>query len=347
MIIFARQVQPFGLSALGEVVGTVALTVAALVAAGILVAGFLAERRGTGRVSALSRWAARAADGRGPLWEPLPFGAVLAGLGLALLGWRALLAGGPVHAFGTDLVVLGLIAAMLGGVLAGALAHPPAMVAEHEPDQIAHPAPAHAVVRHTRLGAGPVSAPVIVVAGLVALLATPVAAAGRLVGGVAANDATAHQVVVTAVLVICAGAWGLVIEGRSAAAGVGVPRPRRVDVAEVAAGTSVLLAGSVLLDGGVPRVVVAAVGAVALVVVRARAGTGSAVLTAMAAIVLRLGAATLVWAFGAPVAPLAWQALLASVGIEAAAALLSVIGGRQLAGGASAPGSVTRSSVRS
>jgi hypothetical protein len=272
--------QPFGLQALGGVLGTAVVTLTVGAAVLVLVLAFLAERRGTGEPSFLTRIAvAEAARAGRPLWERFPFRIVLAGLALGLLGWRCLVAGGPLQDFAIDTAAVGLALALLGGVLAGALAHPPASVVAHEPDEIAHPVRAHrGVGPGRRAGAGPVSAVVVVVAGALALVTTPIATVWRLLaGGSAGNSTVAHHIVLAAVGAICLGAWGLLVEGRRAAAAAGREHHLRLDLAEVAAGCAALLGLSVMVDSGLPEVLAGAVGAVVLVAARIRGSAGAPV----------------------------------------------------------------------
>jgi hypothetical protein len=325
--------QPFGLQSLFSAFPLAVFAVCLMFGTLLLVATFLAERRNTGEPSFISYHAARVARSLGrPLWEPLPYHVVLGGLALSLVGWRAITAGGPLRGLGDPLALLGLAVALVGGVMAGALAHPPAQL-HLDPDadpEIAHPTPAHRhVSRRLHLGAGPVSAVLIAGSGLAALVIAPVAIMMRLLAGNPSADASpAQAVLLSAVGLMCLGSWALHAEGLHAGPRRSGPRPTTLwsrltvvlpDAGEVAGAATALLGLSVGIDAGLPPAIAGTAGAVVLLVVRLRARRGSAV-GAVAGYLLAWAIAVLATlTFSAPVAPLGWQAVLAAVAVEALA----------------------------
>ncbi len=319
--------RPVGLMALGDAFVSVIVTLAAAAVVVVLVASFLAERRETGEPSFVTRWALRLAAPTGrPIWDRLPFLVVLAGLAVALLGWRALTGASAFPQAGVPLAAIGLAVALLGGVMAGAMAHPPRSVVEHGGGEIAHPTPAHrVVVRRGRLGAGPVGGALVVIGGALALVVVPVAATFRVMAGDAAADVMpAHELVVAAVGLITVGAWLLHAEGTVAAQRRTGARQRGADLAEAGAATAALLTLSVAVDSGLPAVLGGVLGLAGLLLVRVRAGAGAGLLAVLGYLVARLMVAVLCWGFAAPLVPLWWQATAAAVSVELVGALVAV-----------------------
>ena len=327
---------PVGLEAIFASVGTVFFSVVAALAGGLLVLAFLAERASTGTPSWVSRIsAAVAAREGGPLWGAFPFGVVLGGMLLALVGWRAAGAGGPLAVVGPMALALGVVLATLGGVMASALAHPTASErAAGVEDAIARPLPARTVFAHRRVlpgafGSGPVGAVVVLVGGVVAVVGLPVATVWRALEGRSLDGVVSAQVpVLVAVVAMAAGAWLLRAESRNAVAAASgrVVRPR--DAGEAVGAAAVLLALSAAADLGVPTALLAAAGAVTLVAARARLGAGGALLAVAGYAGVRVVVALVTGTLGASgVAPLLVPALLAAAAVEVA---LAVLGDRVL-----------------
>jgi hypothetical protein len=227
-------------------------------------------------------------------------------------------------------LALGLAVALIGGVMASALAHPPAKLEQHADDVIAHPLPAHTTFGHRRVlpgafGSGPVGAVAVLVGGIVALVGLPVAAMWRalegrsLDGGVLAVQAP----LLVAVTAMAAGAWLLRAESRNAvAAAQGVPVRAR-DLRETAGAAAVLLALSAAADLDAPALVVGLAAAAALVVARARLGVGGAVLVVAGYAGARVAVAAVTGTLTTGVlVPLLVPALLAAAAVEVALALL-------------------------
>jgi hypothetical protein len=329
---------PVGIQAVPVAIGAVIVTVAALSMMLVLIGTFLGERRMTGEPSLFSRLADGASSRTGvPVWTALPFAIMAGGLGLALIGWRAWSVGGPAI-IGLDLAIVGLSICVLGGVLAGALAHPPQLT-EDVPESIAHPVRAH--LWHRWFGAGPIGAVLVIVGGLAALLATPVVAVWRVVsGGAPEMSVPAHTIVVIGVVLATVGTWMVHIEGTRAARREATPvEPRWIPgVVEALGGAMVLAAMSVALDSQTPVAVVGIIGLVALILVRLRATVGAAVLATAIYFFLRGTAAVLTLQFGEPVVPLWWQTILAAAAVEIVVGALLVAGsglrkGSQIQGG--------------
>ncbi|WP_088318290.1 hypothetical protein [Kineosporia sp. R_H_3] len=323
--------QPIGLEAILNSLGTVFFSVVVALAAGLLVLAFLGERAATGTPSWVSRVSARLATRTGgPLWEPFPLAVALTGLAVALGGWRAADAGGPLAGAGTMGLALGLAVALLGGVMASALAHPPAKVERHADDVIAHPLPARTTFGHRRVlpgafGSGPVGAVAVLVGGIVALVGLPVAALWRALEGRSLGDGVlaAQAPLLVAVTAMAAGAWLLRAESRNAVAaarGVAV-RPR--DLRETAGAAAVLLALSVAADLDAPVLVLGLAAGAALVVARARLGIGGAVLVVAAYAGARVAVAAVTGTLtSGPIVPYVVPALLGAAAVEVALVLL-------------------------
>jgi len=328
------EVHPVGLPGLIGAVATAGGTLLLAAGAAVLVACYLADRRITGEPSFVSRFAVRVAGPDGsPIWEPLPFAVVLAGLLLALVGWRAGSAGGPLAGAASLVVALGIAVAVVGGVIASALAHPPVRVVGNAgldavSPQLGHPVQAHRVVsRRGRLGAGPVGAVLITGGGALALLAIPVATVWRALQGTAMGSFTpAGGVALAAVGLVSLGVWLLRVEGRRVSAST-AGRATRLDVPEVLAATAVLLVLSAMTDAGAPPVAAGLAGVGALAVVRVRTGAGAALAAVVLYVAGRLAAATLALAFGAVLVPLVGQAGLAALAIELVVALVRSVSG--------------------
>lgn len=323
------RIHPVGLQGIGESLTAGVIVIIAIACVLTFVLSFLAERRTTGRPSFVTTYARRmAARTNSPLWERLPLVVVLAGLAIALVGWRSLNADSALQPFGLDLSIAGLAITMLGGIVAGALAHPPRSVADHAADDVAHPLPAHRVVtRRGRLGAGPIGGPVVALGAALTLLVLPFATVWLAVTGSTATTAIwPHDLVLVGTLACCLGAWLLHGEARRATRAARLnddagPAGRggllaRIDLANVACAATVLLGLSVVADSGMSLAVLGVLGALALVVVRLESSTGAALLAAAGYVLIRLLADALALAFVTPLAPLAWQAVAAAVVIE-------------------------------
>jgi hypothetical protein len=337
MNLFAAR-HPVGLQAVSNAIDTAVMTFVILVSVVILVAGFLAERRTTGRPSFISRVAARWAGSTGtPLWERLPFRTSLVGLAAALVGWRISVGDGPLMSFGLDLAAIGLALSLLAGITAGALAHPPRSLEGHAAPDIADPAPAHRIITlRGRLGAGPIGAVLIGLGATVSLATHPLAAAWRFLQGTNPNSANpARDLILIAVGTICWGTWLLHGEGRAAGRSPSETNPgagHHLDLGEMAGATSVVLWLSVVVDSGLMVAAAATAAVVVLIAVRLRTTAGGAALTVAAYIGVRLLAAVLAWSFGSDVAPMAWQALVAALAVEfIVAAVLTFTGTRRSA----------------